>query len=659
MRQVESFHRYPRPLTFSIALLAAILVALAVGNLGIVVLGGLWDLVGRDEALLSRVPFLIPVLRWIDGITMPHITSWIAFFPRLMAPLAWAAAALLVALVLRNAFPAVRTSNVGMLVEFAGTWLPLRWEDLRELRVTQDLAGEHFVILAETGPRQLTSWHRLYSLFYGLAGRPGFYVSSRIGQFDELLKTMISQSERTARALEGVTPVRVREDAQSPIFRLLLSPGAFFSRSAKGDVPSPPISTSTSTIGSTFIRAGGPVRAAYPARITVLLSGVTALLALALALSYLADWAHFLALSFPALRPVWPFSLTLSDPRYVELYNAYRSVGVPFLGVAGRPDLPAPWWLLVSAHLMLLLAAPLLLWLRGLLPALESRSDGMAVRDGGRWRIIPWERVSAFKATELSEESQILLLQSPLLPASGRLTSLLYDRSNAPGVLITSAISGFPDLLGHAVNSIAPLEEGRKPVLRQDAHSWLFWLASRRRPALAALVAEARADEATKRATTKGVLAAAAPMALLALMPALLVLTAGLLGDNPPTFRLVGAFLVVWLFGMFEWPLVSLLSVVLDENTGGGEEGYRALTLYPLSQLPRLLPMLLALVLTVVGVPVLPILAWAAAIAWAYWLTAGLVEALYEWSGSQVILGGLLPVLWQLLLLLGFLLATR
>jgi hypothetical protein len=98
---------------------------------------------------------------------------------------------------------------------------------------------------------------------------------------------------------------------------------------------------------------------------------------------------------------------------------------------------------------------------------------------------------------------------------------------------------------------------------------------------------------------------------------------------------------------------------VLDENTGGGEEGYRALSLYPVSQLPRLLPMLAALVLAVVGVPVLPVVAWVAAIAWAYWLTAGLMEALYEWNGSQVILGGLLPVLWQLLLLIGFLVATR
>ena len=30
------------------------------------------------------------------------------------------------------------------------------------------------------------------------------------------------------------------------------------------------------------------------------------------------------------------------------------------------------------------------------------------------------------------------------------------------------------------------------------------------------------------------------------------------------------------------------------------------------------------------------------AIAWAFWLAAGLFEALYEWRGSQAVLGGLL-----------------
>lgn len=650
MRQAESFHRYPRLITSSIAWLSALLVTLGMLNLGVAVLRGLWDLFGRDDSLLRQVPFLATVVSWIEGRARPHAATLVEFFPTLLAPLAWAAVALLIALVLRNAFPAVRTSSTGMLVEFAGKWLPLRWEDVRELKVTQDLAGERFVLLAETNSKQLTTWHRLYSFVYGFGARPGFYITSNISQFDDLLKTMIGQSERNARALEGAMPIRVREDAQSPLFRLLLSPGAFFSRTARDETPA----------DAELSYAGGPVRAAYPARITALIGGAAALLALGITVAYLGYIGRFLALSFPALRELWPFSLTLGDARYVELYNAYRTVGVPFMGVAGRPDLPAPWWLLVAAHLMLLLAVPGLLWLRGLLPALESRDDGLALRRGGRWHVVPWERVSAFKATELSEQSQILLLQSPSLPAASRLSSLLYDGSAAPGTLITSAASNFQPLLSHALNRIVPLEqEGRPPVLQQEARSWLFWLAFQRRPALAALVEEARADEASKRLAAPRLSAAAWPMTMLALVPALMLLADGLLADTPPTLGLLGACLGMWLFAMLEWPLVSLVSVLLDENTGGGEEGYRAVALYPTSQLPRLLPLLAALLMLVTGAPLLPALAWIAAIAWAFWLASGLFEALYEWQGSQSILGGLLPVFWQLLLLIGFLVASR
>jgi hypothetical protein len=56
---------------------------------------------------------------------------------------------------------------------------------------------------------------------------------------------------------------------------------------------------------------------------------------------------------------------------------------------------------------------------------------------------------------------------------------------------------------------------------------------------------------------------------------------------------------------------------------------------------------------------VLPALAWLGAIAWAFWLGRSLWESLYEWRGSQAILGGLLPVVWQLLLLAGYLIAIR
>ena len=654
MRVSETYHRYPRLITASIAWLSALLVAMALFNLGFAFLRGLWDLLGRDDSLLAALPWLRPLVDFIDGGARPRADSLYEFVPTLFAPLAWAGVALLVALVLRNAFPAVRTSDRGLLVEFAGTWLPVPWENLSALKVTDDLAGERFVVIAETDRRQLTSWHRLYSLAYDLRGRRGFYITSSIGQFEPLVQTILSESQRTARALEGMKPVTLREDAKSPLFRLLLSPGSFFSRSALDD--------SASRAELAVPAAGGPVRSAYPARITALLTGAAALLSIAMLLSYLGYWVRFAALMLPQLRSIVPFSWTNSDAGYVELFNAFRTRAVPLLGVADRPDLPAPWWLLVAAHLMLLLAVPALLWLRNLLPSLESRTDGLAVRNmlNGRWHVIPWQRVSAFKATEISEQSQVLLLQGRGLPGTGRLSSAVYDGSVAPGLLITSAISHFQPLLAHALNNIAPLEQsGAPPILQQDARSWLLWLSLRRRPALEALVAEARADEKTKAISVPRLFAAARPMAAVALLPALLLVAGGLLGDQVPSVGLIAGAIGLWLVGMLEWPLVALVSVLLDENTGGGEEGYRALALYPSSQLPRVLPLLGALLVQLVGLPVLPVLAWVGAIVWAFWLAAGLFESLYAWSGSQAILGGLLPVFWQLLLLLGFLVATR
>ncbi|GAB4446560.1 MAG: hypothetical protein OHK0015_49950 [Chloroflexi bacterium OHK40] len=654
MRVSETYHRYPRLMTTAIAWLSALLVAVAMLNLGATFLRGLWDLLGRDDALLGRLPWLRPVVAFIDAAPRARADSIGEFLPTLIGPLAWAAVALLVALVLRNAFPAIRTSDRGILVEFAGSWLPVPWENIYALKVTEDLAGERFVVIAETDRRQLTLWHRLYSLAYDLRGRRGFYITSSINQFDTLVRTILSESQRTARALEGARAVQLREDAQSPLFRLLLSPGSFFSRSAVDDA--------ATTAAAAPLPIGGPVRATYPARITSLLAGTAAVLSVAMVLNYLSYWARFLALSIPRLRTVPPFNWTLNDSGYVELYNAFRTRAVPLLGAEGRPDLPAPLWLLVAAHLMLLLAVPGLLWLRNVLPSLESRDDGLAVRNmlNGRWQLIPWQRVRAFKATEVSEQSQILLLQAPGLPGWSRLSSLIYDGGLTPGVLITSAIGHFQPLLSHALNRLAPLEkEGAPPILQQEARSWLLWLALRRRPALEALVGEARDDPASRAISGSRLLVAARPMALLALLPALLLLAAGLLGDRLPSPGLIGGALALWLFGMLEWPLAALVSLVLDDTTGGGEEGYRALYLYPVSQLPRVIPLLVALLLQIVGVPVLPTLAWVAAIAWAYWQASGLFETLYEWRGSQAVLGGLLPVVWQLLLLIGFLVATR
>lgn len=653
MYQAESLHKYPRLLTAVIEGLCTVLVVLTSARIGFIFLRALWDIYGRDEALVNKVPLLPGLLGWVDSGQLGHALSLTQLWPMLIGPLGWSALALFATIILRNAFPAVRSSPQGLLVEFAGSWLPIPWEGLKAIKVTSDLAGEHFVLLVQTSNDQLTLWHRLYSLFYSLRWQRGFYVTSNISEFDPLIQAMLSESERTARASETARPVRLQEDAASPLFRLMLSPGAFFSRSAASDsqpAAAPPPA------------AGGPVLASYPARITTLVGGGVVVVALLGALRYLLFWASFLALELPGVRAIAPFSWNLSDPRYIELYNAYRTRAVPFFGIPGRPDLPAPWWILVAAHLTLLLTFLAIVWLRNLLPDLESRDVGIAVRDRlrGRWLLTPWDRLRALKLTELSEHSQIVLLQGRNLPPGQGLTSMLYDGSPGRGVLITSAISNFQPMLEHALGQISALGgESSAAVLRQDARSPLLWMAFGGKAARAALVEEARADAATRKLNLAGLLPATRAMAAVTLPPALLLFLGGLLRDQPPGLSLIFGTLALWLFGMLEWPLVGLISVLLDDNTGGGEEGYRAFYLYPASQLPRLIPLVAALIFQSVGAPLLPALAWIAAIAWSFWLGRSLWETLYEWDGSQAILGGLLPVFWQLLLLVGYLVAVR
>jgi hypothetical protein len=326
-----------------------------------------------------------------------------------------------------------------------------------------------------------------------------------------------------------------------------------------------------------------------------------------------------------------------------------------------------PWMQLVAAHLLLLLMLGVLLVLRNILPALEARPEGLRVGYFGRWLQVPWTRIMAIKATEFSEQSQIILLQTRgTLPNSVRLSSLVYEGSLLPGVLLTSAISNFEPLLQRVLLYVTQAQQGGvpadddEPLLRNDAHSWLLALAFQPGPAIDRLVAEAREREETKEFLLRPTLQAAGRAFVLALPVALLPLFSVVLGQAlPPGPGTLARMLLLLFLGLIEWPLAALLAPILDEMTGGGEEGQRPLYLYPTVQLPRLLAVGGALVLLALGVPVLPIIIWLAALGWSFMLAAGLCEALYGWKGSQLLLGGLVPVAYQMLVLLIFLATQR
>jgi hypothetical protein len=52
------------------------------------------------------------------------------------------------------------------------------------------------VLLVETDRGWLTGWHRWYSFIYRLGFRPAFLITSQISEFDDLVKTLLSEADR-------------------------------------------------------------------------------------------------------------------------------------------------------------------------------------------------------------------------------------------------------------------------------------------------------------------------------------------------------------------------------------------------------------------------------------------------------------------------------
>lgn len=671
--QTETVHRYPRLMTWSIELLSALVVLLSFGYFGAVLLRYLWDTFGLDETLVGVVPFLAEII---------NIVNMVADRPRertpadLLPALLWMALSLFSVLLLRNALPMIRTSSRGMLVEFAGGWIPLRWGEFRTVKVTSDLAGERFVLLVEPLPKRLTGWHRLYSLLYGLGTSQGFLVTSSISDFEKLVQTILVESKNAAQGQEHAQAVQLDETAQSPLFRLLLSPASFFSRRTVDEASVEAVEAVQTMAGDSH----APVRGTYPSRIRTFFNWIALLLIALIIWRYLLYWAQFLVLILPDLRTAAFFDRVLPPAAYADLATYFTTSAVPWLGVAALPNLPSPIWLLIAAHLMLVLMLGVLAVLRNLLPALEVRPEGLAVQvqssviPNPRWNVIGWHNITAIKATELSEQSQILFIQaqeSPL-PLSYRINSVLYDGSFNPGIFVTSAMSNFEFVMQQVVLPVAQLQARREqeaemrgidppePILQQESQSWLLRLTFKPRLAVGALIEQAREEMLPTELQATLAWRVAPPMIWVALLPACIFLANGLFVRGVfPNVALGVSAVLLWVIGLLEWPLVCLVLVLLDESTGGGEEGYRGFYLYPVVQLSRVLLLLCALTLIILGWPAIALVSWFGAIMLSGFLNASLWNQEYDWKGSQMVLGGLAPVLWQLMVLLAYLLAQR
>lgn len=630
----ERIYRYPTWIKWAIELLCTIAVVVSLALFGRNLLLYSWVRWGLDTSLFRQVPFLPETVQWISNGQIEE--SPFTYLSDLLPSLGWLALVLLLVLLLRNSLPAIRTSPRGMLVEFVGDWLPVPWEMLTTVKVTEDLGAERFVLLAQTERGQLTGWHRFYSFIYSFGFRRGFLITSAISDFNDLIKTLLSETDRVARVLETGKRPQVQEDASSPLFRFLLGPASFFSRRTKteeGEV-APYLGAS----------AAGNLLGTYPRRITLVLSWGTSILAALMLVHYVFYWLRFAALLLPELR-----SLPVFDR--LDLRMAH---------------LVAPWWILVAGHLMVLIMIGLLVAIRHLLPDLEARGEGLAVRYFNTWRVVPWAQIKAIKVTEFSEESQIVLVQTRgQLPMSSLLGSLIYDGSFSTGVLVTSAISNFEPLLQRIVVEVTKHQpagaDEESPIFRDDSPSPLLWLSFRAGTAIDWLVAHSRDDEETTQVQAGQLLRAAGPMIAVAAAPALLAFVdRSLRLAIVPDPGLIGGVIALFLLGLLEWPIVCIGMQALDEMGGDSEEGARALYLYPLVQLPRLIPLGVALLLSLLGLPLaVALLLWLAAIGWSFLLSAGLWEALYDWRGTQLLTGGLVPVAFQLLLLTAYLVVLQ
>lgn len=626
----EQTHRYPRWMTLALEVLCAVAVGIAAFAAGRELLLYLWTNYRLDLSLAGRIPWLVDIVQWLGG----GATGRPVYELRELLPsLAWLLLALLLALLVRNSLPTIRTSPRGMLVEFAGDWLPIPWESLSAIKVTEDFGAERFVLLAETGKGQLTGWHRLYSFLYRFGLRRGFLVTSAISNFDGLVQTLLSETDRVARVLDKTSSVKLQEDASSPLFRFLLGPASFFSRRDTAEVTATPDVATAAT---------GNLRGTYPARISALFTWGAALLALVAIIRYIVYWLEFAAVISPSL---------LRLPVFDRLSPT-------------AAEQAAPWWVLVAAHLMVILVFMILIALRHTLPELEAQRDGLAIRHFNRWLLLPWERISAIKVTELSENSQVVLIQGTGgLPISTRFASLIYEGSFKPGVLLTSAISTFEPLLQRTVLEVTRHQnvEGEiegSPLFQSEAYSPLLFTSLRATNAIDRQVEDSRETNETTEFKTPLLLRAAKPMFWIALMPALLAFADRAIRQAIlPMPALFVAIVILFVFAMIEWPVVALAASTYDDMSGGGEEGNRPFYLYPTTQLPRVVPMAFAILFTLLGVPILPMLLWLAAIGWSFLLAAGLWSDLFDWRGSQLVVGGLVPVIFQLLLMLAYLFA--
>lgn len=622
----EQVHRYPRRFKWIFEVLCTVLIVVAVVRWGRAVLQYLWDSRNINAAFEARDTFYEPLVNWFNqtGTTRPRLRDLTDLAPYF----GWLGLTLLVVVFVRNFFPTIRTSSRGILIEWGNSWLPVGWEQVNGLRVTEDLSGERFVVLLQTNNKAMTGWHRFYSVLYRFSLRRGVLITSGISDFLPLVRMLTSELEQVARQTKQPA-VKLDEKASSPLFQLLLSPAGFFSRRSKSDKDYVEYATQAGLTAQPGRVAS--IMATYPKRISSLLvigTAVMAVLGLLRVLEMLRQW---IGLSF--------------------------GVG----GIFNSTPLPldqSVWWLPVAAVLLLVVLLPILVVIRNILPDIESRQEGLMVRYFNRWLLVRWEEIIAVKTASLSENNHVMLIQTTnqSLKLMHHISSLLFDGSNARGVLLTSALSVYDPLVQQIVLEVSRRQrpnEQDEGILTEDAPAWLLRLMFKPSDAIDRMVSNILRREDSTKIKFDTMITLGRPMLWLAAIPTLMLLVERHInGVHYPTVSSIINVLVFVFICLLEYPIAAAVAQFSERNMDGDAHLARPFYLYPTAQLPRIVVMLGALLLLVLNVPLLPVLLWIGAAIWSFLLTAGLWEGLYGWSGGKLLGIGAIPAIIQVLALM-------
>ncbi len=203
-------------------------------------------------------------------------------------------------------------------------------------------------------------------------------------------------------------------------------------------------------------------------------------------------WPLELAALILILPAGWEYLHTLCQtvfqqwPELLDWVLAFPYLGRPLLllfsAIPAGP--PQPWEdvlpLLLNLHIWTALYFFLAAILRNFLPALQVHEQGLRVRRGLGWVLVPWEQIVDVRSMTLPGERLVLLIQGQKLKLGPwyRLYSLLWGAGLKKGILVTWHISDFGVLADALVAHLQAIhgEQGLALIVDDTAYSLFYAL---------------------------------------------------------------------------------------------------------------------------------------------------------------------------------------